>query len=119
MRLTLSLLAFSAAFGARVSAGEPWPLFDGQRWHYPKLCEERRQRDSWCPNDYCRKPLPVFYPNLKGDKDDYCRKSMPIVMPNAKGHADDYCPKSGPLLLGPLCEPWYSCGTPGPSTSRK
>jgi hypothetical protein len=93
-------------------AGEPRPLFDGCRWAFPQLCDEWRQRAGWCPDDYCRKPLPCVPPNSRGCVDDYCRKTLPVVPCNARGCTDDYCPKTCPLFLGSLCEPWYSCGPP-------
>jgi hypothetical protein len=93
-------------------ADGPWVLFDGCHWNYPKLCEEWRSRHSWCPNDYGPKTLPCVPLNAKDCVDDYCRKGLPCVPPNPKGCVDDYCPKTCPLILGSLCEPWYTCGSP-------
>lgn len=101
-----------AAFIPLASAADPWPLFDGQRWTFPKLKTEWSQRSCWCPDDYDRKTLPCVSPNAKGCVDDYNFKPMPCVSPNAKGCVDDYCPKTCPLFLHKPTEPWYSCGTP-------
>ena len=91
-------------------AQAPRPLFDGCRWSIPGLCDQWRQRQCWCPDDYCPKPLPCVGPNAKGCVDDYCPKALPCVPPNPKGCVDDYCPKTCPIWLGKLCEPWYRCG---------
>jgi hypothetical protein len=108
MRLYLSLVAL-LILGACARADEPWLLFDGCHWTFPKLCEQWRQRSCWCPNDYCPKTLPHVTPNPLGCVDDYCKKTLPCVGPNGRGCVDDYCPKTCPLFLGNLCEPWYRC----------
>jgi hypothetical protein len=95
-----------------VHAGEPFAVYDGCRWSFPKLCQEWRQRQCWCHDDYDRKSLPCVPPNETGCVDDYCGKPLPCVPPNQKGCVDDYCPRKCPLFLGPLCEPWYQCGPP-------
>src|SRR5262245_46382629 len=112
MRVCLCLLALLTVGGALARADEPWLLFDGCHWAFPKLCYQWRLRCGWCPDDYCGKPLPHVPPNPNGCVDDYCRKSLPHVPPNPKGCVDDYCGKSCPLFLGSLMEPWYTCGTP-------
>jgi len=92
-------------------AENPQVLFDGCRWSFPRLDLLWQQRKCWCPDDYCRKPLPCPPPRVGGcGFEDYCAKPMPCVPANPKGCVDDYCPKNCPILLGPTCEPWYTCG---------
>ncbi len=110
MRSALCMLWLLFVNTTFARAGEPWLLFDGCRWHFPKLGEEWRQRCCWCADDYCRKSLPCTPHNAKGCTDDYCRKTLPHMPCNPKGCADDYCPKKCSLFLGKLCEPWYRCG---------
>lgn len=105
--LALAMLFVLGTLCAR--AGDPWTIFDGGKWSFPKLHDERRDRAGWCPDDYCRKCMPMLTPNAKGCVDDYCRKSLPCVLPNAKGCVDDYCPKTCPIILGPLCGPGFVC----------
>jgi hypothetical protein len=111
MKSCLCVVVVLAACAPAARADGPWPLYDGCRWSVPKLTDEWRKRRCWCPDDYCPKRLPCVPPNPVGCVDDYCRKPLPCVSPNAKGCADDYCPKACPLFLGPLCEPWYKCGS--------
>ncbi|MBL8797660.1 MAG: hypothetical protein JNM56_27420 [Planctomycetia bacterium] len=106
----LRVVLLWAALAGGVHAAGPWPLFDGQCWHFPKLHEMWRQRDCWCPNDYCRKPLPECPPAPNGCCDDFCAKPLPPVPVNPCGACDDYCPKTCPLHLWPLGECWYRCG---------
>jgi hypothetical protein len=112
MRPCLSWLALVVVCGSCARAEEPWLLFDGHHWAYPNLCDQWRQRRCWCPDDYGCKPLPKVPPNAKGCVDDYCPKTLPQVPCNPRGCVDDYCPRTCPLFLGPLCEPWYRCGSP-------
>jgi hypothetical protein len=86
MRACLWLVALLLVCISSAQAGEPWLLFDGYHWAFPK-----QRNCCCCPDDYCPKPLPH-------------------VPPNAKGCVDDYCPRTCPLLLQKPCEPWYSCG---------
>jgi hypothetical protein len=110
MRPWLCLVALLVVSASAARAEEPWVLFDGCHWAFPKPCGQGRPNCCWCPDDYCRKTLPCVPPNAKGCVDDYCRKSLPCVPPNARGCVDDYCPKTCPIFLGKLCEPWYTCG---------
>jgi len=96
-------------------AEEPWTLFDGKHWSFPKLHEQWQQRKCWCADDYHAKQLPCVSPHVKGCVDDYCRKELPCVSPNAKGSVDDYCPKPCPLLLWRCCGPNCTCGPPDAS----
>lgn len=108
----LLMLAWLGSAGA----GEPPPLvvFDGQHWHFPKLCEEWHGWKCWCPDDYHPKSLPCVPPNPKGCVDDYCPKCLPCVPPNPKGCVDDYCPKCCPLVIPRCCGPSCTCGPPEP-----
>jgi hypothetical protein len=110
--LCLAVLLMTCTAGAR--AEEPHLLFDGHHWAFPPLRAEWQLRHCWCPDDYCRKGIPSVPCNGKGCVDDYCRKTLPCVPANPRGCVDDYCPETCPLLLGPLREPWYSCGPPKP-----
>jgi hypothetical protein len=112
------LIVLLAFCDGGVRADEPWPLFNGFRSAWSKLCGPWRHGCCGCPDDYAAKALPAVAPNAKGCVDDYCPKALPAITPNARGCVDDYCPKTCPLLLGPLCEPWYSCGPPGTCGSR-
>jgi hypothetical protein len=112
MRLCLCLVALLAVCVSSARSDEPWLLFDGSHWEFPKWHSEWRPACCWCPNDYCRKALPCVQPNPHGCVDDYCRKALPCVPPNAHGCVDDYCRKTCPIFLGRICEPWYSCGQP-------
>jgi hypothetical protein len=109
MKWYLCLVALLAALPA-AHADERRLLFDGCRWHFPRLAEEWRQRACWCPDDYCRKKLPCTPCNAKGCVDDYCRKKLPCTPCNAKGCVDDYCPKGCAIFLWKPFEPWYRCG---------
>jgi hypothetical protein len=112
MRPWLCLVVALGMCVVHARADGPWLLFDGGHWAFPKLRDEWRQRDCWCPNDYDRKTLPQVPCNAKGCGDDYCGKSLPVVPANTRGCVDDYCPTRCPLFLGRLCEPWYTCGSP-------
>jgi hypothetical protein len=114
MRLYLCLAVLLVTCAAGAHADEPRALFDGHRWAFPQLHAEWQWRNCWCPDDYCRKDIPSVPCNAKGCVDDYCRKSPPCVPANPRGCVDDYCRKTCPLILGPLREPWYSCGPPKP-----
>jgi hypothetical protein len=76
----------------------------------PPACENCK---SWCPDDYCRKPLPNCPPTpCFGLTDDYCPKPLPKCpcVPAYLG-CDDYCCKPLPKCSS-LCFPlWYTCGS--------
>jgi len=112
MRSCLCLAVLLVTCAPRARADEPRLLFDGSHWTFPHLRAEWRGYSCWCPDDYHIKSLPKVPPNAKGCVDDYHIKPLPCVPPNAKGCVDDYCPKTCPLYLGPLREPWYTCGPP-------
>jgi hypothetical protein len=114
MRPCLCLAALLVAACPPARADEPRPLFDGCNWWFPKLCAEWRARHCWCPDDYCPKKLPCVPCTPRGCVDDYCPKKLPCVPCNPRGCVDDYCPKTCPIWLGPLCQPWYTCGPPEP-----
>lgn len=115
MNVKLWLSALLAALGCcqfSARAEEPWVLFDGCKWSFPKLCDEWKQRCCWCNDDYCPKQMPVPPCPVKGCVDDYCPKTLPCTLPAAKGCVDDYCPKMCPLLLWRCCGPCCTCGPP-------
>lgn len=92
-------------------ADEPWTLFDGCHWRFPRQIEQWRQRCGWCPDDYRAKSLPTVPPGPSGGVDDYCAKRLPAVAPGARGGVDDYCPRKCPLVVGQRTEPWQRCGS--------
>jgi hypothetical protein len=63
-------------------------------------CASCAVNPCWCPDDYCRKPLPrIPCLPLRYAADDYCRKPLPrIPCPALGGCADDYCRKPLPDL---------------------
>jgi hypothetical protein len=114
---SLCFILLTVACATHAAADEPRPLFDGRNWAMPGLREEWRCRQTWFPNEYRCKPLPHVGPAPKGCVNDYCPKPLPAVTANAKGCGNDYCPKACPLVLGKLCEPWYTC--PRPDCERR
>lgn len=119
MRRCLCMVFLLGVCASSIRADGPWLLFDGCRWHDPRLCAEWQKRSCcFCPDDYCPKLLPCVPPNPKGCVDDYCQKPQPCVPRNPTGCVDDYCPKTCPLFLGNLCEPWYTCCPAGDLAAR-
>lgn len=64
----------------------------------------------WCPNDYCRKTLPVI-PRTPCQWlcDLYCRKPLPSIPPTpCQWQPNDYCPKP-PVPIRSNCQPSFRC----------
>ena len=57
MKPILCLAALLLVFRWSVHADEPWMLFDGCRWGFQGSARHGSSA-VWCPDDYCRKPLP-------------------------------------------------------------
>lgn len=113
-RIALGVLLFACGLAPMPGRGEePLKLYDGQRWHFPDLRDDWKQRQCWCPDDYVPKPCPPVPPCPKGCVDDYCPKPCPPVPPCVKGCEDDYCPKTCPLWLWRCPGPKWTCGPSG------
>jgi len=104
-------LACSALAEPPVDAPRPHLL---SHWLWTRNCPPT----GCCPDDYCRKPLPIVPLVHCGGHDDYCRKPLPTVpLVHCGGH-DDYCRKPLPTLLCPPLSPYLQCGPPnGPCAS--
>ena len=66
----------------------------------------------WCPDDYCKKPLPPTYCVPPGCKDDYCKKPLPPTYCVPPGCKDDYCKKplpACPAIGAGICGPGDGC----------
>jgi hypothetical protein len=65
-----------------------------------------------CPDDYCRKPLPVSPCLSCGVPDDYGRKPCPRTLQmHLCGGVDDYNRKPCPSSCRPMSTSHYTCGS--------
>ena len=102
MRSWLGLLIVALGLCGRAWAGEPC-------WGWWRPWCPLEQHCPCCPDDYCKKPLPLLCPVRSCGPDDYCPKPLPLTSPLKCGGVDDYCPNAGPIHLPPCYPPWYTC----------
>lgn len=62
-----------------------------------------------CPDDYCRKSMPLLPCRPCGQCDDYCRKKPPAIACFNDCGIDDYCRKPAPCACRPLNFNLFRC----------
>lgn len=101
MAVMLVLIACPAAF-----ADPPQQTTGGKTTATCGPCDWFR----WCPDDFCRKPLPPVKCPPCGVCDDYCKKPLPCLAALPCGECDDYCRKPPPCLIRPRRLDYDTCG---------